>query len=274
MFRWQWHPLFFALFAASATIAAPAEYDPANLDQLTGEELVLMLPEGIVYFGRPLADRDYWSRVDARRRREVLRQSLLERLADPPDFSRVDRKADGRRWAAKFNRLLRNLDRALLVECLDNRGEFQPAICGMIARILNEPSWIPHAGLAARTLALADWVLGKELPQRLRARIRQEVGRRIFEPYRQALPTARWNGNAVYLVECAALLIESPGERAKYLLPSIRNSGDLDSGSCAEMAEVIRLQTGGRINLQRETGAVIRNAGGLHDLLLRQPSSR
>ncbi len=89
--------------------------------------------------------------------------------------------------------------------------------------------------------------------------------------------TGRNNWNSVchnYLVECAALLIESPEERAKYLMPAIRNTVNdyiarnfRDDGYCpegngywiygfgnyAEMAEVIYQQTGGRINLLRGT---------------------
>ncbi len=183
--------ILFFVFLSISVAAAPASYDLSNLDQLTEAELARMLPEGAAFFGRPIGDREYWSKPGIRQQREAIRKIAQERLAKPVDFTGIDWKDQAQLWTNTLSRASTNLSQALLAECIDNQGEYLPVIRDLLTLLLDQPTWMTHlfdtkaetrsgetqyfgliSGLVAQRVALADWVLGDKLPPELRARIR------------------------------------------------------------------------------------------------------
>jgi len=182
----------------------------------------------------------------------------------------------------------------LLAEAIYDRGEFLEVIGDDARRLARLRTWIhpgsdlkrlnydgktvePDLGVChfAANLAQTDAVLGPRLPADLRALIREQTNRRVFQPLRQRLETGRdlywWikvrhNWNAVTLsccAEAAAALLPSAYDRAWWLAvveSLLLNSRDgyNDDGVCVEgmvywgygfmfyasFSELLRLATG------------------------------
>lgn len=132
------------------------------------------------------------------------------------------------------------------------------------------------AAMSARHLAAADWWVGELLDPRLRARLRQEVRRRIFDPFFDPAhafwwkrTTCNWNAVCHAGIGIAAMLLEDrPRQRAALLAETVRNleqfiAGFTADGGCSEgpgywrygfgwyvdFADALHEYTGGRLNL-------------------------
>jgi hypothetical protein len=203
----------------------------------------------------------------------------------------------------------RRRDRVALfagAEALENRGRFLPALEETIAALCAEKTWVYPAhdgdlknfhgqetvpelgatGLAAE-LAEADFVLGDKLSPATRKLIRDNVGRRVLEPFRAMIEgrqkEAFWirapmNWNAVCVgntVFAALTLLDSRDDRAFFAAAGehcIQSylSGITPDGYCAEgvgywnygfghfilLTEILRQSTGGKIDLLNDDHAM------------------
>ena len=225
---------------------------------------------------------------------------MKEPIAELPDALYLDFSKTGNRsrCEAVLGKRHGRLPSLVLAECIENRGRFLPAIEETIRAIAAEKTWVMpahDAGLRnfrgttieidlgaatmGREMATARWWLGDQLSAGTRELVRDELTRRIFRPYRQAIargkPKLWWragtnNWNAVCLagVTGAALAtLDTREERAffvaaaeKYVKNFLR--GFTADGYCYEglgywnygfgnyvlMAETVRQATGGTVN--------------------------
>jgi len=155
---------------------------------------------------------------------------------------------DATKWNTGLKVCAARLLRLVLAECVRNDGNLLPAIHREISTFCDAPFWISpghdwecenrdgirvtidlHSAMSAWSLATADWMLGDTLSQDLRCRIRQEIQRRVFQPYRECAIEGKrplwWltetnNWNAVChagVVGAALALIDSREERAAFI---------------------------------------------------------
>jgi hypothetical protein len=193
-----------------------------------------------------------------------------------------------------------------LAECLENRGRFLGPLTETIQGLCQERTWVlpAHDGklnnFYGRTvemdlratalgweLATADYLLGDKLSPATRRLIRDNVGRRVLEPFRDMVegrrPEIHWlhiqnNWNAVCLagVTGAALALEnSPEDRALFIAAAEHYitsflKGFTSDGYCSEgigywnygfghflmLGETIRQATSGRLDLLAEPAAL------------------
>ena len=135
----------------------------------------------------------------------------------------------------------------------------------------------------SETLALTDYILGSRLPAPLRALIREQTQRRLFQPLRQRIETGRdlywwiivkhnWSSVCLFCTAHAAVaLLPDPAERAWWLAfaqANVINFRDsfTDDGFCTEgvsywgygfghyifMSELLRCATGNAVDLLAE----------------------
>jgi pimeloyl-ACP methyl ester carboxylesterase len=286
------------LAVQGATAAGPL--DPARV-----KAIAAMLPEHPQGVGRPAADRAAWDKLAAQpawqqivRRAEGLR---TEPVPQQPDelFLEFSRTGNRTHWQdVAFGRRGR-LSTLVFAECVENKGRFIPAIAHLIAVLCAERTWVlpAHDGNLANfngkivdidlgssdlgwNLATADWLLGDRLPPAARKLLRDNVKRRITDPFHDMILNKRlpnwWlltnnNWNAVCLagVTGAALgQVESRETRAEFVAAAekfSRNflSGFTPDGYCSEglgywnygfgnyllLAETVRQATGGKLDL-------------------------
>ncbi|MHC4480817.1 MAG: hypothetical protein ACYS1C_07590, partial [Planctomycetota bacterium] len=188
--------------------------------------------------------------------------------------------------------------------CLDNRGRFLPKFEELVRALCAEPTWVMPAhdkdlanfeekrididlasSALAWDLATADYLLGDCLSAQARRLLRENVRRRVLEPFRDMVsgtrPPNQWlsrtnNWNAVCLagVTGAALVqVESPRERAAFVVAAETYSENFLSGFgpdgyCTEgvgywnyglghyvlLAEAVYQATGGELDLLDREG--------------------
>jgi len=262
--------------------------------------------------GQPLTNRAAWDKlVKAPAFASVLAnaQALAgEPVPALPDELYLDYSKTGNRdscqrvMSARGNRLVT----FTLAEALDNKGRFIQPLTETIEALCQERSWeLPaHDGrlntFYGRTvemdlratalgweLATVDYVLGDKLAPTTRRLIRQNVRRRVLQPFRDMVegrrPQIHWltirnNWNAVCLagVTGAALALEdSPRDRAffvaaaehyiKYFLEGFTSDGycsegvgywNYGFGHFLLLGETIRQATGGRLDLLANPAAL------------------
>lgn len=268
-------------------------------------EIAAMLPEKPRGVGRRITDRAAWDALATHPAgRAVLHEAerlLTESLPETTDELYLDFSRTGNRtsWQNVNARRHRWLDEAALAECLENKGRFLRAFGEALASISRERTWVMPAhdptlanfegkttgidlwsAKLAWVLATADWLLGDRLEPATRQLIRQQVHRRVLDPFREMVEgrekpngwlTGHNNWNAVCLsgVTGAALaLIDSREDRAFYVASAEKLSrhflaGIPDDGYCTEgvgywnygfghyimLAETILQATGGRVDL-------------------------
>jgi hypothetical protein len=289
-----------ALFGAFAGARAQSAPDPSRVATIA--KLLPAEPQGV---GRPIDDREAWDPLTVHPAfATMIRQaeSYRERPIPPwdaelyLDFSRTGNRRNFERFISRRHQPLAVL---VTAECLENRGRFLAAIEAMILAIAEEKSWalpahdrslsnfhgeqyIPDLRSTAMAwqLATIDYWLGAKLSADLRQRIRTEVERRVFAPYRNAVaqgePRIWWikgtnNWNAVCqagTIGAALALVESPEQRAFYVASAEKNiahflAGFTADGYCSEglgywnygfghyvlLAETIHQATAGRVDL-------------------------
>ena len=266
-----------------------------------------MLGEAPAGLGRPASDRAAWAALAPKPVFAKVVQDAAKLLATPlpaqPDelyleFSRNGNRTHWQDVAFKRRAWVRTL---VLAECLENQGRFLPVLTEVVHALAAEPTWVmpAHDGNLANfhgkaadidlasaalawELASADWLLGARLDPELRALMRDNVRRRVLDPFRDMVEgrrkenwwlttTNNWNAVCLAGVTGAALaLIEPRDERAFYVAAAEAYSqnflkGFTADGYCSEgvgywnygfghyvlLAETIRQASSGRIDLLR-----------------------
>jgi len=277
----------------------------AEVDESRIEQIAALLSEKPAGFGLPISDRRAWKRLlenDSFTRRISQAQELLEKpIADQPDDLYLDfsRTGNRTRWQRVAGLRRGRVATLTLAECLENKGRFVPAFEEIVRVLCSERTWVMPAhdgqltnfrgktvdidlGSAslAWSLATADHLLGDKLSPETRRLIRDNLDKRIFQPYQDMVSgklTKNWwmtttnNWNAVCLagVTGSALAVaDSPEARAFYVAAAEHYSenfleGFTDDGYCSEglgywnygfgyyvmLSEMIYQATGGRVDL-------------------------
>ncbi len=275
-------------------------------------EIAAMLPERPLGLGRPATDRVAWKRLARHPKfsNEIVQAEKLARSADPelPDDLYLDYSRTGNR--DRGQKVMFELDnrvaRFTTAECLENKGRFLGPLTNTIAALCAEKTWVypAHDGkldnfygrsvnmdLRATAvgweLATAGYLLGDKLPPGTRQLIRDNVRRRVLQPFRDMVEGRRkeinwlriennWNSVCLAGVTGAALALEdSSKDRAWFIVASeyyIRNfvKSYGPDGYCSEglgywnygfghfvmLGEMIRQNTGGRVDLLADPTAL------------------
>ena len=264
-----------------------------------------MLPERPAGFGRPISDRKAWNALAKHKAYKNVIPGAVKILSTPipdqPDdlFLDFSRTGNRTRWQAVAGRRRSRIPTLVLAECLENKGRFVAAFEEIIRAVCAERTWVMPAhdrtlrnfkgeaidiDLASAAmgwnLAMADYLLGDKLGAETRQLIRDNVRRRILDPYRDMATgkrkinwwmrtTNNWNAVCLAGVTGAALAqIESPKERAFFVVAAEAYSknflaGFTPDGYCSEgvgywnygfghyvlLGEVIHQATGGGVDL-------------------------
>jgi hypothetical protein len=264
-----------------------------------------LLPEKPAGFGRPITDRDAWKKLAANRSYQgALRRAeglSKQPIPDSPDELYLDFSKTGNRsrWQRVASQRRSRIGYLTIAECLQDKGRFLPALRKAVAAVCAERTWVMPAhdrGLSnfkgtsididlgaahlAWDLATSHYLLGEKLDAETRKLIRENLRRRIFQPYlamaagkRKAnwwtRTTNNWNAVCLAGVTGSALAtIESRDERAKFVAAAQNYSlnflkGFTADGYCSEglgywgygfghyvlLSEAISQATGGKVDL-------------------------
>jgi len=264
-----------------------------------------MLSERPVGFGRPITDRAAWETLGkaAAFGSTVTRAAALlsKPLPDSPDDLYLDfsRTGNRTRWQKVAGERRGRIVQFVLAECFENRGRFIQPLEKVIAAVCAERTWVMPAhdrGLAnfhgkivridlgsshlGVDLATAHYLVGDRLSEKPRRLLRDNVRRRILDPYLRMLDgrqkkdwwmtgTNNWNSVCLANVTGTALaLADSRAERARFIVAAERYSwnflkGFTPDGYCSEgvgywgygfghyllLAEAIHQATGGGVDL-------------------------
>jgi hypothetical protein len=266
-----------ALFCINGfALAASAGEAENRLDKRQIEAVAAMLIEKPAGFGRPISNRAAWEEL-ARKESYHLVIPLAEILLKEPipqqpdnlylDFSRTGNRTHWQRVSRQRRDRIKWL---VLAECLENKERFLEAIEEIVRILCSERTWVMPAhdrdlanfkgertdidlGSArlAWNLATADYLLGNKLSSDTRKLIRDNIGHRIFEPFRDMATgkrEANWwfsttnNWNAVCLANVtgsALALLESRQDRALFVVAAEKYSknflrGFTPDGYCTE----------------------------------------
>ena len=277
----------------------------AAADQPSIDAVTKMLTERPAGLGRPITDRPAWEKLaKVKSYRGVIRdaEAVLKRsIPDSPDalYLEFSRTGNRTRWQRVASRRRGRIGPLVLAECLENKRRFLPALAKTVDALCAERTWVMPAhdrGLTnfngkaididlgsshlALNLAMAEYLLGDRLDAKTRKLIRDNVRRRIFEPYLAMVAgkrkknwwmsgTNNWNAVCLAGVTGSALtLIESPRQRAVFVTAACTYSknflaGFTADGYCSEgvgywgygfgnylvLAESIRQATRGKLDL-------------------------
>lgn len=288
------------LLAAVSTEALETPPDPARV-----QAVAAMLPAQPMGPGPSITDRVAWDKLAALPDfQRVITQAAdlaAQPIPDQPDdlFLEYSRTGNRTHWQDVAGKRRGRLVTLVLAECLENKGRFLPAISQIVDALCAEKTWVmpAHDGSLANfhgktididlgssalgwNMALTDALLGDRLTPATRQTLRDNVRRRILEPYQAMIrgkrPVNWWmttnnNWNAVCLAGVTgAGLAELPTrqERAEFIVAAekyVRNflAGFTPDGYCSEglgywdygfghyalLAETIRRATGGKEDL-------------------------
>ncbi|MDR1282095.1 MAG: heparinase, partial [Opitutaceae bacterium] len=199
-----------ALPLAAARLATAASAPPADLtpDPARIEKIATLLPAAPAFCGPSRADRAAWEGFAGRFGTRVIPPADKARLQPPPPLADEDRleysrtgkrggpyskNSDSRRYRLKI---------FTLAECAADDGRFVPALTAELEAILAEKTWVAPAHdskllnyrgelidvdlMAATDAAMIGTTLalvGDKLPAGLVTRARDELRRRVFDPY-------------------------------------------------------------------------------------------
>lgn len=267
------------------------------------ESLLTEHPQGV---GKPITDRAAWEAMGAtkpyqafiREAEKLLKKPLPE--ASDELYLEFSRTGSRNSWQNVANWRHGRLKTLVLAECVENKGRFLPAIEQLVPALCSEKTWVLPAhdvkllnfrgeqitidlwsSAFAWDLATADWLLGEKLSPATRQEIRENIQRRVLQPFRESAANGgkgaagwlnaknNWNPVCLAGVTGAALQqIESRHERTEFLAAAIKYSenylkGYQDDGYCTEglgywnyglghyflLAQTVRQATGGRIDL-------------------------
>jgi len=264
-----------------------------------------MLPEKPAGFGRPISDRAAWEALakapafgsTVARAAALLSKPLPEQPDDLYlDFSRTGNRS---RWQRVAGERRGRIAEFVLAECFENKGRFIKPLEETIAAVCAERTWVMPAhdrslanfkGTAVTIdlgashlgvdLATADHLVGERLSAKARGLLRENVRRRILDPYLRMLDgrqkkdgwmstTNNWNTVCLANVTGSALAVaESREERARFVVAGDEYSwnflkGFTPDGYCSEgvgywgygfghyllLAEATYQATGGGVDL-------------------------
>jgi len=298
---------FFSRLAACFLLLAFSPVARAAIDPASVKEIAAMLQPHAAGFGRPITDRAAWDEALANHPEltniiALAAGDAKKPLPTQPDSLFLEFSRDGNRshWQDVASSRRSRIEVFTLAECVENKGRFIEPLENTIAAICAERTWVlpAHDGklqnfygksidieldssYLAAELATVNYLLGDRLSPDTRALIHENLERRIFGPYRDAMngnrPEFWWmhggnNWDAVCLcgVTGAALAtFDSPEERAWYIaaaekyIGSYLDGGFTPDGYCVEglgywnygfghfalLSENIREATGGQIDL-------------------------
>ncbi|MDX9980408.1 MAG: hypothetical protein RBU25_10320, partial [Lentisphaeria bacterium] len=277
------------------------DLDPARIGEIAA--WLPATPQGV---GRPASDRAAWGTIAAMPEAEgavKAAEAHLDTLPpELPDELYLEFTTNGNRrnYERPYGQRTGRISALLLAECIEYQGRFLPALERDVLAMCEERSWTMPAhdgslsnfkgtlltidlGSSARgwLLSSVDYWLGDRLAPEARARLRQEVQRRILDPYLEAVRgedlRGNWwmlgdnNWNAVCtagVVGTALALVESPRDRAEFLAAMEKSnprfvSGFTDDGYCSEgmgywnygfghylmMTLIVREATGGKLDI-------------------------
>jgi len=278
------------------------------IDQNRIEYITALLPEKPTGFGSPITVRDAWEKLagnDSFQRIIPEAERLLQSpIPDQPDDLYLDfsRTGNRTRWQRVSGRRRGRVRTFTLAECLENKGRFMPDFEEIVRVLCSERTWVMPAhdrdltnfngtsididlGSSALSwsLATADYLLADKLNPEIRRLIRDNLNRRIFEPYQDMVlgkreknwwmtGTNNWNAVCLAGVTGSALaVIDSPRQRAFFIAAAENYSkhfleGFTDDGYCSEglgywnygfgyyvmLSEMIYQATGGKVDLLQD----------------------
>jgi hypothetical protein len=265
------------------------------------EEIVSFLPQQPFSVGKPITDRAAWEALPAGNIIKDAENTIKTPIQELPELLYKEFFQNGNRtnYQNARNRKYRRLTIFVLAECIENKGRFIVPLEETIRSICADPSWtLPahdsnaeiydgktiHIDLASADtsveLGLADSWLGDKLSPEIRTLIRNNVERRTFQPYEQAVKsgnngrnwwitgTNNWNSVCHADVVGAALtLIDDPVRRAWYIAAAEKFmepffNGFTPDGYCSEgmgywnygfghfveLAEIVYQTTNGKVD--------------------------
>ena len=259
------------MYIQSVTFAAVGELDENRIREIS--QLLSNKPAG---FGLPIGERSAWEDLaekDSFKRIISEAEELLEHaIPEQPDDLYLDfsRTGNRTRWQRVSGRRRSRIHTFALAECLENKGRFMPAFEEVVRVLCSERTWVMPAhdrnltnfhgksvdidlgssGLAW-SLATADYLLADKLSSETRRLLRDNLDRRIFQPYRDMVSgkreknwwmagTNNWNAVCLASVTGSALaVIDSRQDRAVFIAAAEHYSrnfleGFTDDGYCSE----------------------------------------
>ena len=290
----------------TTTPAAAQEIDAKRV-----AEIAALLPEKPAGFGVPIGNRSKWGDLakDKSFASEIsdAERLLSEPIPDQPDdlFLDFSRTGNRTRWQRVSGQRRGRIPTLAVAECLENKGRFVPALEEIVRVLCSERTWVMPAHDAKLTnfrgetvdidlgssalawsLATADYLLAEKLSPEVRQLIRENLERRIFQPYRDMAlgkreknwwmtGTNNWNAVCLAGVTGAALAaIDSRDDRAFFVAAAEHYSknfleGFTDDGYCSEglgywnygfghyamLSEMIHQATGGKMDMLQDTKA-------------------
>ncbi|HWW01828.1 MAG TPA: heparinase II/III family protein [Candidatus Acidoferrum sp.] len=298
-----------ALLLAGLIAAAPAV---TNIEPARVKEIAVLLPPKPQGLGRPITDRIAWEKL-AQTPAFASVIPNAEKLAGQPvpelpdelylDYSRTGNRDRCQRVQSARSARITTFTPA---ECLEHKRRFVKPLTDTIEAICRERTWVypAHDGkldnFYGRTveadlratavgweLGTADYLLGDTLAPATRRLIKQNVERRVLQPFRDMVEgrrkeifwlraTPNWNAVCLAGTTGAALALEdSPKDRAwfvaaaehyiRYFLKSFTPDGycsegigywNYGFGHFLMLGETIRQATGGRIDLLADPAAL------------------
>ena len=283
-----------------------------TIDATRIRDIAAMLPAQPAGFAWPISDRAKWQKLAANPAfSDAIPDAaklLAKPLPDQPDnlFLEFSKTGNRTHWQNVASQRRGRVARFTLAEAFENQGRFLPALEKAIAAVCAENTWVMPAhdgslknfhgeeitpdlgatGFAAE-LAEADFVLGDKLSPATRRMIRDNIRRRMLEPFRAMIEGRQketfwirapmnWNAVCVGNTVFAALALEpSRNDRAFFAAAGehcIRFflSGFTPDGYCAEgigywnygfghfilLTEALRQATGGKIDLLNDDKAI------------------
>jgi len=253
---------------APAAVGEIQEHRIGEISQLLSDK-----PAG---FGLPVSERSAWGELAEKdsfkqivsEAEELSKQDIPEQPDDLfLDFSRTGNRT---RWQRVSGRRRQRVGTFALAECVENKGRFVPAFEEIVRVLCAERTWVmpAHDGSLtnfygksididlgssslAWSLATADYLLADKLSPETRRLIRENLDRRIFQPYRDMVSgkrernwwmdgTNNWNAVCLAGVTGSALaVIDSRETRALFIAAAEHYSknfldGFTDDGYCSE----------------------------------------
>jgi hypothetical protein len=247
-----------------------------EIDQVRVKEIASLLSEKPVGFGPPITERNAWKKLaqndSFKRVTSEAKRLLREPIPEQPDDLYLDfsRTGNRSRWQRVAGRRRGRISTLVLAECMENKGRFLPAFEEIVRAICSERTWVMPAhdrgltnfkgtsididlgsSMLAWSLATADYLLDDKLRPDTRRLIRDNLEKRIFEPYTDMVEgkrkknwwltgTNNWNAVCLGSVTGPALtVIESPRRRALFIAAAEKYSknflkGFTEDGYCSE----------------------------------------
>ena len=290
----------------STALAAVGEVDENRIETIAAQ-----LPERPAGFGLPIGNRSVWKKLsenDSFKKIISEAEKLLEQaIPEQPDDLYLDfsRTGNRTRWQRVSGRRRARVRTFALAECLENKERFIPAFEEIVRVLCSERTWVMPAhdrdltnfhgksididlgsSALAWSLATADYLLADKLGAKIRRLIRDNLDRRIFQPYRDMVlgkrqknwwmtGTNNWNAVCLAGVTGSALaMIDSRQTRALFIAAAEDYSknfleGFTDDGYCSEglgywnygfgyyimLSEMIHQSTDGKVDLLQNNKA-------------------